>query len=159
MCQRDPYRSHNRVYLICNNVDGAIWYKYPFSSQSGWCTISENGSEREMCANLKGKTDRLDLLSILHGFYLGMPVLIASIPFLITDSILRMDHIISHVVYGYKTLYSVIVIAIWPEYEHTLTARFMGPSGADRTQVGPMLAPWTLLSGQPLERRATCNVR
>ena len=30
-------------------------------------------------------------------------------------------------------------------------ARFMGPtwgpSGADRTQVGPMLAPWTLLSG------------
>ena len=33
----------------------------------------------------------------------------------------------------------------------TLMARFMGPtwgpSGADRTQVGPMLAPWTLLSG------------
>ena len=32
----------------------------------------------------------------------------------------------------------------------TLIARFMGqtwgPSGADRTQVGPMLAPWTLLS-------------
>ena len=33
----------------------------------------------------------------------------------------------------------------------SLMARFMGPtwgpSGADRTQVGPMLAPWTLLSG------------
>ena len=33
----------------------------------------------------------------------------------------------------------------------TLIARFMGqawgPSGADRTQVGPMLVPWTLLSG------------
>ena len=33
----------------------------------------------------------------------------------------------------------------------TQIARFMGPtwgpSGADRTQVGPMLAPWTLLSG------------
>ena len=33
----------------------------------------------------------------------------------------------------------------------TLIARFMGPtwgpSGADRTQVGPMLAPWTWLSG------------
>ena len=32
-----------------------------------------------------------------------------------------------------------------------LIARFMGPtwgpSGADRTQVGPMLSPWTLLSG------------
>ena len=31
------------------------------------------------------------------------------------------------------------------------TAKFMGPtwgpSGADRTQMGPMLAPWTLLSG------------
>ena len=35
---------------------------------------------------------------------------------------------------------------------YTLIARFMGPtwgpSGADRTQVGPILAPWTLLSGQ-----------
>ena len=35
--------------------------------------------------------------------------------------------------------------------EISLIARFMGPtwgpSGADRTQVGPMLAPWTLLSG------------
>ena len=34
---------------------------------------------------------------------------------------------------------------------YTLIARLMGPtlgpSGADRTQVGPMLAPWTLLSG------------
>ena len=33
----------------------------------------------------------------------------------------------------------------------TLIARFMGPTwgppGADRTQVGPMLTPWTLLSG------------
>ena len=35
--------------------------------------------------------------------------------------------------------------------DYTLIARFMGPtwgpSGANRTQVGPMLAPWTLLSG------------
>ena len=34
-----------------------------------------------------------------------------------------------------------------------LIARFMGPTwgpyGAGRTQVGPMLAPWTLLSGTP----------
>ena len=34
---------------------------------------------------------------------------------------------------------------------YTMIARFMGPtwgpSGADRTQVGPRLAPWTLLSG------------
>ena len=34
----------------------------------------------------------------------------------------------------------------------TLLARFMGPTwgppGADRTQVGPMLAPWSLLSGK-----------
>ena len=36
-------------------------------------------------------------------------------------------------------------------HEHPLIARFKGstwgPSGADRIQVGPMLAPWTLLSG------------
>ena len=38
----------------------------------------------------------------------------------------------------------------------TLIARFMGPtcgpSRADRTQVGPMLAPWTLLSGKSTGR-------
>ena len=36
----------------------------------------------------------------------------------------------------------------------TLIARFIGPtwgpSGAGRTQMGPMLAPWTLLSGELL---------
>ena len=35
--------------------------------------------------------------------------------------------------------------------QYAQIARFMGstwgPSGSDRTQVGPMLAPWTLLSG------------
>ena len=39
----------------------------------------------------------------------------------------------------------------------TLIAWFMGPtwgpSGADRTQVGPMLAPWTLLSGYITQSR------
>ena len=37
-------------------------------------------------------------------------------------------------------------------YRAYTVARFMGstwgPSGADRTQVGPMLAPWALLSGR-----------
>ena len=40
----------------------------------------------------------------------------------------------------------------YPCYSITQIARFMrptwGPPGADRTQVGPMLAPWSLLSGQ-----------
>ena len=50
-----------------------------------------------------------------------------------------------------------VCCVIWPGireayYEiSTLIARFIGPtcgpSGADRSQVGPMLAPWTLLSG------------
>ena len=43
----------------------------------------------------------------------------------------------------------------------TLIARFMGPtwgpSEADRTQVGPMMAPWTLLSGKPLPNQ--CEIR
>ena len=47
----------------------------------------------------------------------------------------------------------------------SLIARFMGPtlgpSGADRTRVGRMLAPWTLLSGIPMKlgpvtRRIDC---
>ena len=40
-----------------------------------------------------------------------------------------------------------VIVAIYT----SLIARFMrpiwGPPGTDRTQVGPMLAPWTLLSG------------
>ena len=43
----------------------------------------------------------------------------------------------------------------------TLIARFMGPtwdpSGADRNQVGPMLAPWTMLSGCAGHVRDNCS--
>ena len=39
----------------------------------------------------------------------------------------------------------------WRHWVTTLIARYMGPtwgpSGADRTQVSPMMDPWTLLSG------------
>ena len=45
-------------------------------------------------------------------------------------------------------------ILIFPTLVHTIPCpdskvheANWGPSGADRTQVGPMLAPWTLLSG------------
>ena len=57
--------------------------------------------------------------------------------------------------YIWQRTYSVaairlIRIALELERKTPLIARFMGPtwgpSGADRTQVGPMLAPWTLLS-------------
>ena len=47
------------------------------------------------------------------------------------------------------------------ELKETLIVRFMGPtwgpSGADRTQVGPMLAPWTLLSG-PVYLHTKCHI-
>ena len=59
----------------------------------------------------------------------------------------------------------------WCYLLHSLIARFMGPirgpSGADRTHVGPILAPWTLLSGysairiariQPHQRRRNQRV-
>ena len=43
--------------------------------------------------------------------------------------------------------------SMWQHFKTPLIAGFMGPTwgpaGADRTQVGPMLAPWTLLSGTP----------
>ena len=61
------------------------------------------------------------------------------------------------------TTLSTMSLSLWPHFiqhkfalhciQHIaiLIARFMGPkwglSQADRTQVGPMLAPWTLLSG------------
>ena len=52
-------------------------------------------------------------------------------------------------------LFLIILFSKIDPPEIPLIASFMGPtwgpSGADRTQVGPMLAPWTLLSG-------TCQV-
>ena len=48
-------------------------------------------------------------------------------------------------------IYSIIMFPPCQPEMHSLIARFTGPTwgpyGADRTQVGPMLAPWTLLSG------------
>ena len=63
--------------------------------------------------------------------------------------------------YSYDEVYKASITASIMPYNPPLTrsifpmtpliAKFMGPtwgpSGADRTQVGPMLAPWTLLSG------------
>ena len=49
----------------------------------------------------------------------------------------------------------------WQYAEKGPDIKFMGPtwgpSGADRTQVGPMLAPWTLLSGTSLFTSNTFN--
>ena len=48
---------------------------------------------------------------------------------------------------------TVKMVVIWTQQHIThpdskVHGPTWGPSGADRTQVGPMLAPWTLLSGQ-----------
>ena len=47
-----------------------------------------------------------------------------------------------------------VIASLTPPYFPPIP-RFMGltwgPSGADRTKVGPMLAPWTLLSGSMLK--------
>ena len=52
---------------------------------------------------------------------------------------------------------TIAVFPLAPSPTVSLIARFMGPtwgpSGADRTQVGPMLAPWILLSGMPTVTR------
>ena len=64
---------------------------------------------------------------------------------IVTDKMAKQD--ILNVKHGPLYMYSIIQCG----HNLILTARFMGPtwdpSGADRTQVGPMLAPWTLLSG------------
>ena len=50
----------------------------------------------------------------------------------------------------------------WKLWSQSLIIRFMGPtwgpSGANRTQVGPMSAPWTLLSGIPKNLRTKFSV-
>ena len=53
--------------------------------------------------------------------------------------------------YQLRRISATDVATLQVEVNPPLITRFMGPtwdpSGADRTQVGPMLAPWTLLSG------------
>ena len=50
----------------------------------------------------------------------------------------------------------------WTASKPPLTTRFMGPTwgppGADRTQVAPMLAPWTLLSGSIRTIQGYCSM-
>ena len=57
----------------------------------------------------------------------------------------------AQIVYFYRVPSMCLLELIILNFEGSMIARFMGPpwgpSGADRTQVGPMLAPWTLLSG------------
>ena len=54
----------------------------------------------------------------------------------------------------------LIVLSIWPI--NTLVAGFMGPtrdpSVADKTQMGPMLALWTLVSGKYWFSRYICQI-
>ena len=62
-----------------------------------------------------------------------------------------MVYFISH--FSVETYVDLCAILESFDYVSFLIARFMGPtwgpSGADRTQVGPILASWTLLSGLP----------
>ena len=48
---------------------------------------------------------------------------------------------------------------IWRHYlDSKVHGANMGPSGADRTQVGPMLSPWTLLSGYVSTSCGICGI-
>ena len=73
---------------------------------------------------------------------------------------------------GISGIFMLKAVYAWDKLPHflyrlyptllTLTTRFMGPtwgpSGANRTQVGPMLAPWTSLSGYWWERGWFTNI-
>ena len=59
-----------------------------------------------------------------------------------------------------KPSLSCIYVNGLPEYNDTTQiAKFMGPTwgppGSCRPQMGPMLAPWTLLSGNPFKYKIT----
>ena len=55
------------------------------------------------------------------------------------------------------------VNGLWQDINTTLIARFMGPisgpSGSGRTQKGPILAPWTLFSGNITNRFENCSTK
>ena len=60
--------------------------------------------------------------------------------------------------HGFVMRFPYYLLLVGPKHAITQIDRFMGPtwvpSGADRTQMGPMLAPWTFLSGK---RSPTCH--
>ena len=73
----------------------------------------------------------------------------------IWDALKLTCHCCYHILHAKIHTYPSAFICFWNTTNRTSIwtqrARFMGPtwgpSGADRTQVGPMLVPWTLLSG------------
>ena len=64
---------------------------------------------------------------------------------------LKVTHVSKRVLVNNHTDYWG-VMGMWHYPDSKVHGANMGPSGADRTQVGPMLAPWTLLSGKPLNK-------
>ena len=77
---------------------------------------------------------------LLQDFLASRLILLLSLPYAVMMPMISCKHAI--------TFYGITTGMFSPRcHIPPLIARFMGPSGADRTQVGPMLAPWTLLSG------------
>ena len=92
-------------------------------------------SQREMLY----RSDKDDILSFLVDQW-----------FILFSNILFGDHVLT----GITAWISNRIHGFMRDVITPLIARFMGPtwgpSGADRTQVCPMLVPWTLLSGSSI---------
>ena len=84
------------------------------------------------------------LFICFHIFTLGMPPALMGIVIQPVDGY-------CHQLVSLSVCLSVHLSWHYQDFRYSLIARFMGPtwgpSWADRTQVGPMLAPWILLSG------------
>ena len=96
-----------------------------------------------------------------------MLVILCNLLFIYHPSPIITSRVDSVILCAFKFSYSISYLAWWwPTtigVKPTPIARCLGstwgPSGADRTQVGPMLAPWTLLSGYDCHwRNATLDL-
>ena len=59
---------------------------------------------------------------------------------------LCVDATVDDIIYQ-LSLYATFACRCWTAPDSKVHGQIWSPSGADKTQVGTMLAPWTLLSG------------
>ena len=141
---------HNIFAPLCSttscHLSGIVWYPFreqihnmnfitkPFAIANGW---SNNGDYAYIDLQ-STQLPQIDLWLNVIKFQSTVTT-----PVMISPGIYPKFHLL-FLFYTERTVRVCICNA-------SLIARFMGPtwgpSGADRTQVGPMLASWTLLSG------------
>ena len=137
----------------CNDIKLTVWYRFYFETYNPWALCEKIGFQSIIILrNFRQETDTLlnDVFSCFCSFIYRCvsPLPIHHIQQISMNSPRRRCitiHILVHCVQ--RQLYYCSQVTWQDNPDSKVHGANMGSIWADRTQVGPMLAPWALLSG------------